>query len=129
MSNDNKVIDIDNIKTNILPKFFLQNADITMVKFKDTEKQRAVFKVTSDNKNYCLKKVYYDEGNLLFVYSAMEWLYRNNILLPKLLPSIDNNRFIYYDDMLFILTPWVEGEKCNFDSLIDIRLSIKTLAK
>lgn len=129
MSNDNKVIDIDNIKTNILPKFFLQNADITMVKFKDTEKQRAVFKVTSDNKNYCLKKVYYDEGNLLFVYSAMEWLYINNILLPKLLPSIDNNRFIYYDDMLFILTPWVEGEKCNFDSLIDIRLSIKTLAK
>ncbi|WP_195987046.1 CotS family spore coat protein [Clostridium sp. D53t1_180928_C8] len=129
MSNDNKVIDIDNIKTNILPKFFLQNADITMVKFKDTEKQRAVFKVTSDNKNYCLKKVYYDEGNLLFVYSAMEWLYRNNILLPKLLPSIDNNRFIYYDDMLFILTPWVKGEKCNFDSLIDIRLSIKTLAK
>lgn len=129
MSNDNKVIDIDNIKTNILPKFFLQNADITMVKFKDTEKQRAVFKVTSDNKNYCLKKVYYDEGNLLFVYSAMEWLYRNNILLPKLLPSIDNSRFIYYDDMLFILTPWVEGEKCNFDSLIDIRLSIKTLAK
>lgn len=129
MSNDNKVIDIDNIKTNILPKFFLQNVDITMVKFKDTEKQRAVFKVTSDNKNYCLKKVYYDEGNLLFVYSAMEWLYRNNILLPKLLPSIDNNRFIYYDNMLFILTPWVEGEKCNFDSLIDIRLSIKTLAK
>ena len=129
MSNDNKVIDIDNIKTNILPKFFLQNADITMVKFKDTEKQRAVFKVTSDNKHYCLKKVYYDEGNLLFVYSAMEWLYRNDILVPKLLPSIDNNRFIYYDNMLFILTPWVEGEKCNFDSLIDIRLSIKTLAK
>lgn len=129
MSNDNKVIDIDNIKKYILPKFLLQDATITMIKFKDTEKQRAVFKVTSNNKNYCLKKVYYDEKNLLFVYSAMEWLYRNNILVPKLLPSIDNNRFIYYEDMLFILTPWVEGEKCNFDSIIDIRLSIKTLAK
>ena len=129
MSIDNKVIDIDNIKKYILPKFLLQNATITMVKFKDTEKQRAVFKVTFNNKNYCLKKVYYDEENLLFVYSAMEWLYRNNVMVPKLLPSIDNNRYIYYEDMLFILTPWVEGEKCNFDSLIDIRLSIKTLAK
>ena len=129
MSNDNKLIDIDNIKKYILPKFFLKDADITMVKFKDTEKQRAVFKVTSNNKNYCLKKVYYDEENLLFVYSAMEWLYRNNVMVPKLLPSIDNNRFIYYKDMLFILTPWVQGEKCNFDSLNDIRLSIKTLAK
>ncbi|MBS6185030.1 MAG: CotS family spore coat protein [Clostridium celatum] len=129
MSNNNKLIDVDDIKKYILPKFFLKDADITMVKFKDTEKQRAVFKVTSNNKNYCLKKVYYDEENLLFVYSAMEWLYRNNVMVPKLLPSIDNNRFIYYKDMLFILTPWVQGEKCNFDSLNDIRLSIKTLAK
>ena len=27
-----------------------------MVKFKDTSKQRAVFKVTLNQKNYCLKK-------------------------------------------------------------------------
>lgn len=129
MDINNKILDIDNIKKNILPKFFLQDADITMVKFKDTEKQRAVFKVKTNNATYCLKKVYYDEKNLLFVYSAMEWLYRNKILVPRLLPSIDNNRFIYYENMLFILTPWVEGEKCNFDSIKDIRLSIETLAK
>ena len=94
MSNDNNVIDIDNIKKYILPKFLLQDATITMVKFKDTDKQRAVFKISCNNKNYCLKKVYYDEENLLFVYSAMEWLYRNNVMVPKLLPSIDNNRYI-----------------------------------
>ena len=129
MGNDTKVIDIDNIKTNILPKFFLKDSDIIMVKFKDTDKQRAVFKVTSNNQSYCLKKVYYDEKNLLFVYSAMEWLYRNNIKVPKLLPSSDHNRFIYLDNMLFILTPWVDGAKCNFDSLTDVRLSIKTLGK
>ena len=87
MDNEKKIIDINNIKQNILPKFFLDNAQITMVKFKDTSKQRAVFKVTLNQKNYCLKKVYYDESNLLFVYSAMEWLYRNNIKVPKLLPS------------------------------------------
>ena len=125
MDNEKKIIDINNIKQNILPKFFLDNAQITMVKFKDTSKQRAVFKVTLNQKNYCLKKVYYDESNLLFVYSAMEWLYRNNIKVPKLLPSYDNRRYIFYENMLFILTPWVEGEKCNFDSLSDLNLSIK----
>ena len=129
MDNEKKIIDINNIKQNILPKFFLDNAQITMIKFKDTSKQRAVFKVTLNQKNYCLKKVYYDESNLLFVYSAMEWLYRNNIKVPKLLPSYDNRRYIFYENMLFILTPWVEGEKCNFDSLSDLNLSIKTLAK
>ena len=70
MSNDNKLTDIDNIKKYILPKFFLNDATITMVKFKDTEKQRAVFKVISNNKTYCLKKVYYNEENLLFVPST-----------------------------------------------------------
>ena len=46
MNNENNVIDIDNIRKNILPKFFLDNADITMIKFKDTDKQRAVFKIS-----------------------------------------------------------------------------------
>ena len=48
-----------------------------MIKFKDTEKQRAVYKIDYIDKSYCLKKVYYNEAELLFVYSAMEWLYRN----------------------------------------------------
>ena len=50
MDNEKKIIDINNIKQNILPKFFLDNAQITMVKFKDTSKQRAVFKVTLNQK-------------------------------------------------------------------------------
>ena len=93
MSEQDNIISIENIKKYILPAYSLYNADITMVKFKDTDKQRAVFKVTLNNKSYCLKKVYYDEENLLFVYSAMEWLYRNGVNVPKLLPTKDNNRF------------------------------------
>lgn len=129
MSEQDNIISIENIKKYILPAYSLYNADITMIKFKDTDKQRAVFKVILNNKSYCLKKVYYDEENLLFVYSAMEWLYRNGVNVPKLLPTKDNNRFFYFENMLFILTPWVSGEKCNFDSIYDVRLSSKTLAK
>lgn len=129
MDEQNSIINIENIKKYILPAYSLDNADVLMIKFKDTDKQRAVFKVSFNNKDYCLKKVYYDEENLLFVYSAMEWLYRNGVNVPKLLPTKDNNRFFYFKNMLFILTPWVSGEKCNFDSINDIRLSAKTLAK
>ena len=110
MNNENNVIDIDNIRKNILPKFFLDNAQITMVKFKDTSKQRAVFKVTLNQKNYCLKKVYYDESNLLFVYSAMEWLYRNNIKVPKLLPSYDITNF---NDSIILLLSFHAYELMN----------------
>lgn len=95
------------IKQNVLPYYNLQNSQISIIKFKDTDKQRAVYRVNYKDKNYCLKKVYYNLNDLLYVYSAIEWLYRNNIRVSKLLPTIDNNRFVSYRDMLFILTPWM----------------------
>lgn len=117
------------IQRYVLPKFNLQNAQISIIKFKDTEKQRAVYRVDYNNNSYCLKKVYYELDDLLYVYSAIEWLYRNKIRVPKLLPTIDNNRFAQFNDMLFILTPWIEGEKCSFDNMNHIELSIKKLAQ
>ena len=107
INSENSSIDelftIDTIKNNILPKYSIYNADINIVKIKDTTKQRAVFKINYNNNSYCIKKVYYDEANLLFVYSAMEWLYRNGIKVPKLLPANNGNRFVIYNNMLFIL--------------------------
>ena len=117
------------IKRNVLPQFNLQNADISIIKFKDTDKQRAVYKVEKKNMSYCLKKVYYQLDDLLYVYSAIEWLYRNKIRVPKLLPTIDNKRFAKFNNMLFILTPWIEGEKCCFDDINHIEISIKKLAQ
>ena len=65
--------------------------------------------------------------DLLFVYSAIEWLYRNNIKVPKLLPTINNNRFVNYNNMLFILTPWIEGDKCDFDNINHVILICRKL--
>lgn len=116
------------IKENVLPYYNLQNAQISIIKFKDTDKQRAVYRIDYEGKSYCLKKVYYNSEDLLYVYSAIEWLYRNNIRVPKLLPTIDNNRFVSYQGMLFILTPWIEGDKCNFDNINHVILSVKKLS-
>lgn len=119
----------DNIRKYILSNYNLKNANITMIKFKDTDKQRAVYRIDSNNASYCLKKVYFDEKNLLYVYSALEWLYRNNIQVPKLLPTINKHRYVKYNNMLFILTPWVNGEKCDFDNSEHLKLSAKTLGR
>lgn len=123
------ILSIDNIKNHVLTLYSLEHGDITMVKFKDTEKQRAVFKIDYKNSSYCLKKVYYDDENLLYVYSAMEWLFRNGVNVPRLLPTLDKNRFITFNNMLFILTPWVDGNKCDFDDINHVALSAQTLGK
>lgn len=119
----------ENVKEHVLPKYNMANADITRIKFKDTNKQRAVYKISYLNKNYCLKKVYFDEGNLLFVYSAIEWLFRNNINVPRILPTIDKKRFVKYNNMLFILTPWIDGIKCNYDNSSHLFSTTLNLAK
>ena len=107
----------ENVKKYILPQYNLANADITQIKFKDTDKQRAVYKVQNYEECYCLKKVYYSIKDLLFIYSAIEWLYRNGINVPRILPTITNSRFVNYSNMLFILTPWVNGIKCDYDNI------------
>ncbi|EGT3615164.1 CotS family spore coat protein [Clostridium perfringens] len=121
------------VKTIVLPMYNLENYSIENIKFKNTDKNRAVYKLTDNinnsTKTFCLKKVYYDEGNLLFIYSVMEWFARNEIKLPKMLPSKVNGRFVKANSMLFMLSSWVEGEKCDFDNLQHILLSIENLAK
>jgi len=119
----------ENVKKYVLPEYNLQNADICQIKFKDTDKQRAVYKVDYNNKIYCLKKMYFSTNNLLFVYSAIEWLFRNNINVPKVLKTKKNGRYVNYENMLFILTPWIEGEKCSYDNIEHILSSTENLAK
>lgn len=122
------ILSEENVKQNVLPYYGLENSLIEQIKFKDTAKQRAVYKVTDNSNIFCLKKVYFPLDELLFVYSAIEWLYRYHIKVPRILPTLDGNRFVEYENMLFILTPWIEGIKCNYDNPINVISSIKNLA-
>lgn len=128
---EHQIIDIfseENIKKNILTHYGLENAKVNIVKFKDTDKQRAVYKVCYKEKCYCLKKVYFDEANLLFVYSSLEWLWQNGIKTPKLLNTLYGNKFVKFNNMYFILTIWIDGMKCDFDNLDHVIISAKQLA-
>ncbi|MCY6959689.1 CotS family spore coat protein [Clostridium brassicae] len=118
----------ENVKKCVLPHYNLEGAKIEPIKFKDTDKQRAVYRIEHSNKEYCLKKVYFGKEDLLFVYSAIEWLYRHSLNVPRILPNKYNGRFVEYEGMLFILTPWIEGEKCNYDLTLNLDKSCSTLA-
>lgn len=122
------IFDKENIGKYILSQYNLFNCDISLIKFKNTDKQRVIYKISNDMDNYCLKKVYYNEYDLLYIYSALEWLYRHNISVPKLIPTISSDRFIKVSNKIFILTPWINGDKCNFDNITHLFSSIESLA-
>jgi len=118
----------EEINKNIISKYDILYSGSIPIKFKNTEKQRAVYKIISDNKSYCLKKIYFSKKDLYFVYSAIEWLFRWNIHVPRILSTRDKNKYVEYNNMLFILTPWIEGAKFNYD-LNDISYASLILSK
>ncbi|MEG0641352.1 MAG: CotS family spore coat protein [Clostridium sp.] len=118
--NDPSLLSEKNVKKHVLPKFNINNCTVEQIKFKDTVKQRAVYKVTTLEQCFCLKKIYYSQSTLLFVYSAIEWWYRHEINVPKLLNTKSKNRYVLYRDMLFILTPWINGERCDYNNPVHL---------
>lgn len=127
-ASDLQLLSEENVRLNVLKHYNLENSIVTQIKFKNTDKQRAVYKVSHGSKNYCLKKVYFPEEELLFVYSAIEWMHRYNIKVPRILPTLESNRFVNYENMLFILTPWIEGCKCDYDNPIHVTRSTENLS-
>lgn len=126
--NFNNFISEEKLKKHVLTEYNLEDSNIQQIKFKDTDKQRAVYKITSSQNIYCLKKVYYSEKDLLFIYSALEWLFRYGLKVPNLLPNRKGGRFVNYKNMLFILTPWIVGEKCDYDNNTHVLSSASALA-
>jgi CotS family spore coat protein len=125
----NEYMPVEEIKANVLSKYNIEVYEIENIKFKDTIKQRAVYKVTTNKGIKCLKKVYYDKQTLLFIYSVIEWLNAKGILCPKLLPCKSGIRYVEYSGDLFILTDWIDGRKCDYDTINDIIVAAENLAK
>jgi len=118
-NNSIKLLSEKNVKKYVLPSYNLENSFIRQIKLKNTDKQRAVYKIKCGKNSYCLKKIFYTVHDLLFIYSAVEWWYRNEINVPKILPTNNGSRFVNYRNMLFILTPWIDGRKCDYDNESD----------
>ncbi|MEF9934273.1 MAG: CotS family spore coat protein [Clostridium sp.] len=112
----------------VLSQYNLTIKKLESIKFKDTDKQRAVYKVITNKGPKCLKKVYYDKDTLLFIYSTIEWLNMKGIKCPRLLPSREGVRYVEYNEHIFILTDWIDGRKCCYDNIDDVLIAAKNLA-
>ncbi|KMT21662.1 CotS family spore coat protein [Clostridium cylindrosporum] len=110
----------DDLNKHVLSQYKVNVYSIDNIKFKDTDKQRAVYRINTDKGAKCLKKVYYDKHTLLFIYSTIEWLNMKGIRCPRLIPSKEGVRFVEYNNNVFILTDWIDGRKCSYDNLEDI---------
>ncbi|MDO6354461.1 CotS family spore coat protein [Caloramator sp. CAR-1] len=119
----------DIIINKILSNYNIEVYSIENIKIKETDKERAVYKIATNKGDKCLKKVYYDEKTLLFIYSVIEWLNIKGILAPRFISTKKGLKYVNYQGNLFILTDWIDGRKCDYDNIDDIKKISENLAK
>ncbi|KRQ86641.1 Spore coat protein I [Caloramator mitchellensis] len=124
-----KIIGHDDLLNNILIHYPYKIISIENIKYKETDKERAVYKISTNKGNKCLKKVYYDEATLLFIYSVIEWLNIKGVNAPRLLSTKNGLKYVKYQDDIYMLTDWIDGRKCEYDDLEDIKKISANLAK
>lgn len=113
----------------ILYDFNVENFDLHKIKEKNSKKTRVVYKIESNNLFFCLKQTYFNENELLFIYSYLEWLRLYNIKVPYLIKSKQKKPFVNENNKIYILTNWIHGDKLNYDDLDQCILSINFLSK
>lgn len=119
----------DELIKNVLSQYNIDIYEIENIKFKDTDKQRAVYKISTDKGYKCLKKVYYNKPCLFFIYSIIEWLNSKKINCPRLISTKKGLKYVEYNKNLFILMDWIDGRKCDYNTMEDIISSAENLAK
>lgn len=104
---------------NILYNFNIKNFQYQKIKEKTTKKNRIIYKICTYDNYFCLKQTYFSINELLFIYSYLEWLNLYNIEIPYLIKTNTFAPYTKYNNKLFILTNWINGENLNYDKLDD----------
>ncbi|NOH16587.1 CotS family spore coat protein [Clostridium cochlearium] len=94
------------------------------------EKIKNIYKIKSNNGDFCLKVLKYKLPETLFVISAINHLYNKGFMnTPKIIKTIDKKDFISLGDYYGYLTPWIESRHCNYEDFKDVELAAFTLGE
>ena len=94
------------------------------------EKIKNVYKISSDNKEYCLKVIKYDFNHFLFIISAIKHLQNNKFKhIPKMIKTKDGKEYIAIEGYYAYLTNWVTARQCNYDSPVDLVIAASKIAE
>lgn len=115
----------------------LKNLDIsTILKDKynikaiEVEKIKGAYRIETEDKMYCLKRVRYELPHFLFILSAIKHLDNNGFRYgPKVLKTVDGMEYIAIDGFSAFVTEWIKGREVSYDNPIELSLAARKLAE
>lgn len=94
------------------------------------EKIKSIYRVISDNKEFCLKVIGYEFGHFFFILNAIKHLQNNEFSkIPKLIKTRSGLDYIKIGNKYGYFTPWLKARQSNYDNPIDLNMATKKLAE
>ncbi len=95
-----------------------------------TEKiQDNVYKVYGKEGEFCLKKLENPFRRNIFIFQVMKYLNQQNFSLsPAIFNAADGREYLLLEDEIWLVTIWVNGEKCCFENPSHLKAAANSLS-
>lgn len=100
------------------------------IKVSNIEKYKNVYKITSGEREYCLKVSKYDKEQFEFIIACIMHLISNGF--KKVLPIIktkDGDDYIELNEGFAFLTDWANSRHIDFKNLVELKRAVETLGE
>lgn len=115
---------------NLLPEIFHVVAAQYDLTIGDALPVRSAYRIITDQGTLFFKGTSYDEGRMLFIYSAIEHLRHNGFpFVPYFILTKEGKPFAKVDGNVCFISQWVEGRECDFKRTVDLVKATKSLAR
>lgn len=99
------------------------NIKITFIK-----KKKNVYKIESQDKNFCLKVIPYEFKHFNFIISAIKHLENKNFkTVPAMILTADNKKYINLFGKYAYLTEWIDAREANYKDDNELDMAAKKL--
>lgn len=100
------------------------------MKVLNVEKVRSVYKIQTEQKLVCLKKMKNGTRKVNNAYILVEELIKNNFnKTARYFKTKDNENFISYEGFIFCAMEWIDGRECDMKKIDEAVNSAKLLAQ
>lgn len=99
-------------------------------KILSAEKTRAVWKIFTDQGDFCFKEVNYGPEKFAYVYHAMDHLVKNGFTrMPRVIHTLKGEHSFTYNERIYFVSEWVPGRESDLKNFVDLEMALVALAQ